>query len=64
MKRILSILALLLCIVTMHGQNRQKNQQDTKGDYEFILPQKAYLNMEYPKSAVFDNGVQTYRSLS
>lgn len=64
MKRILSILALLLCIVTMHGQNRQKNQQDTKGDYEFILPQKAYLNMEYPKSAVFDNGVQTYRALS
>ncbi|MBO7051246.1 MAG: energy transducer TonB [Prevotella sp.] len=65
MKKIISILALLLCMVSVQGQSKQgKGQQDTAGDYEFILPEKAELNMEYPKNVRVDDAVQTYKALS
>ncbi|MBR1840347.1 MAG: energy transducer TonB [Prevotella sp.] len=64
MRKIITLFALLLCTIVMQGQRTQNVQQGTKGDYEFILPQKPSLNMEYPKGVNLDEGVQTYKALS
>ena len=64
MKKIISIFALLFCIVSVQGQRQPQSQQSNQGDYEFILPQKPNLNMEYPEDANIPNTVQTYKALS
>ena len=60
MKRILTILAMMLCIVSVQAQNKYKNGED----YEFILPSVPWLSMEYPENKKIEKGVQTYRALS
>lgn len=64
MKKIISIIALVLCTLAVSAQKSQKTHQVAKTEYEFILPQKPELEMEYPKDVRLDDNVQTYKALS
>ena len=61
MKKIISIIALVLFTLAVSAQKSQKTHQVAKTEYEFILPQKPELEMEYPKDVRLDDNVQTYR---
>ena len=65
MKKILIILSFFLCMSANAQKQRMHNtQQVAKAEYEFVLPQKPNLNMEYPKNVRIDDAVQTYKALS
>ena len=65
MKKILIILSFFLCMSANAQKQRMNNtQQVAKAEYEFVLPQKPDLNMEYPKNVRIDDAVQTYKALS
>ena len=65
MKQMLIILSFFLCMSANAQKQRMHNtQQVAKAEYEFVLPQKPDLNMEYPKNVRIDDAVQTYKALS